>query len=292
MDRELCLMHANCQGEALAPLLDAHPGFRRRFRIRHLLNYARDPVTDELLSGCGLFLHQHLAPKWGDLASDAVLARLPASCRALPLPNFFFLGYWPRWTREAPIEFGDSLLEELLGRGLDGEQAMLLHARAGRTLLGDVEDVAEMSLRREEEKDARGVVRYAAFLRENWRRRQLFVTVNHPGRELLFLAADAILRELGFGPLPESARAAYVHPQENFWLPIHPALRDLLGLPFVSRERRYPAFGADITHGDFVRAYLACRALGVRELTDFLRQRAMTAGNITGAGISGGAGGS
>lgn len=292
MDRDLCLMHANCQGEALAPLLDAHPGFRRRFRIRHLLNYARDPLSDELLAGCRLLLYQHLAPKWGDLASDAVLARLPASCHALPLPNFFFLGYWPRWTREAPIEFGDSLLEELLGRGLDAEQAMLLLSRGGGALLGDVEAVAEESLRREEAKDVAGVVRYAAFLRENWRRRQLFVTVNHPGRELLFLAADAILRELGFGPLPESARAAYVHPQGNFWLPIHPALRDRLGLPFVSRDRRYPAFGAEITHGDFVSAYLACRALGVRELTDFLRRRALAAGAVTGAGTSGCAGGS
>ena len=131
--------------------------------------------------------------------------------------------------------------------------------------------VAEDSLAREEAKEAADPIRCAGILRERWREEQLFITVNHPGRVLLFHVADELLRLLGLGRLPESVRRAYVHPQEDFWLPLHPALGPRLGLPFAYRERRYPVFGASLTHQEYTAAYLSCRAHGVRDLVGFLR---------------------
>ena len=34
MAQALCLLHANCQGDALRPLLENSPAFASRFRIR------------------------------------------------------------------------------------------------------------------------------------------------------------------------------------------------------------------------------------------------------------------
>ena len=271
MAKTLCILHANCQGDALRPLLENTPAFARRFTILQRCNYTREEVTERDLAACGLFLHQRLAPKWGDLATERLLPRLPPGCEVVILPNLFFKGYWPFWTRAFQgIDFADSLLEKLLASGLSPEDALRLYLRGDPALLGDVAAVAEDSLAREEAKEAGAPIRCAGILRERWREEQLFVTVNHPGRVLLFHVADELLRLLGLGRLPESVRRAYVHPLEDFWLPLHPALGPRLGLPFAYRERRYPVFGASLTHQEYTAAYLSCRAHGVRNLVGFL----------------------
>ncbi|MDE5878449.1 MAG: hypothetical protein K2G99_00205 [Desulfovibrio sp.] len=272
MAKTLCILHANCQGDALRPLLENTPAFARLFEIRQRCNYTREEVAERDLAACGLFLHQRLAPRWGELATESLLPRLGAGCEAIILPNLFFKGYWPFWTNAfTGIDFADSLLEKLLGAGLAPDDAMRLYLKGDPALLGDVAAVAEDSLAREEAKEAQDPIRTAHILRERWREEQLFLTVNHPGRTLLFHVAEELLRLLGLGPLPESVKRAYVHPQEEFWLPLHPALGPRLGLSFASRERRYPVFGASLTHQEYTAAYLSCRAHGVRDLVGFLR---------------------
>ena len=271
MSQALCLLHANCQGDALRPLLENTPTFARHFRIRQYVNYTRQSIAEADLEQCALFLYQRLAPRWGALSTEQMLPRLPAFCRCVEIPNLFFKGYWPFWTNAVQnIDFADSLLERLLAQGLAPEEALNLYLRGDPALLGDVAAVAEDSLAREEEKEADCPIRCAPLLRERWREEQLFITVNHPGRTLLFHLADSLLRLLDLGGLPEEARRAYVHPQEDFWLPLHPALGPLLGLPFASRERRYQVFAARLTHREYTSCYLACRRHGVDDLLTML----------------------
>ena len=271
MSQALCLLHANCQGDALRPLLENTPTFARHFRIRQYVNYTRQSIAEADLEQCALFLYQRLAPRWGALSTEQMLPRLPAFCRCVEIPNLFFKGYWPFWTNAVQnINFADSLLERLLAQGLAPEEALNLYLRGDPALLGDVAAVAEDSLAREEEKEADCPIRCAPLLRERWREEQLFITVNHPGRTLLFHLADSLLRLLDLGGLPEEARRAYVHPQEDFWLPLHPALGPLLGLPFASRERRYQVFAARLTHREYTSCYLACRRHGVDDLLTML----------------------
>ncbi|MDR3358402.1 MAG: hypothetical protein LBN96_06060 [Desulfovibrio sp.] len=271
MPRTLCLLHANCQGEALRPLLENTPAFARMFRVRGYVNYTREALERKDLRDCGLFLYQRLGSRWGDLATERVLPRLSPDCRHIEIPNFFFKGYWPLWTHAQGIDFADSLLEELLARGLAPHEALRLYLRAGPRLLGDVAAVAEESLREAEKREAACPVRCAPLLRERWREEQMFLTVNHPGTALLFHLADGLLRLLGLGGLPETARRAYRHPDGDFWLPLHPALGDLLGLPFARRDRRYPIFATALTHQEYTSCYLACRDQGAASLVAFLR---------------------
>lgn len=271
MPQALCLLHANCQGDALRPLLESTPAFARRFHIRQYVNYTRQSIAEADLKQCALFLYQRLAPRWGALSTEQMLPRLPSSCQCIEIPNLFFKGYWPFWTNAVQnIDFADSLLERLLAQGLAPEEALNLYLRGDPALLGDVAAVAEASLAREEEKETGCPIRCAPLLRERWREEQLFITVNHPGRTLLFHLADSLLRLLSLGGLPEEARRAYSHPQEDFWLPLHPALGPLLGLPFAGRERRYPVFAARLTHREYTSCYLACRRHGVGDLLTLL----------------------
>lgn len=274
MGQALCLLHANCQGDCLRPLLENSPAFARHFYIRQYVNYTRQGIEAADLENCALFLYQKLAPRWGDLSSEHLLRRLPASCQTLEIPNLFFKGYWPFWQHGDHINFEDSLLEALLNQGLDAAQAMALYLRGDAALLGTAAALAaqaEKSIAREEEKEARSLVRCAPLLREHWQEEQLFITVNHPGRRLLFYLADSILRLLGLGGLPDAVRAAYQHPQEDFWLPIHPRVGAALGLPFAFAKRQYPVYHTKLTHQQYVGCYLACRQHRVTDLVTFLR---------------------
>lgn len=271
MPQALCLLHANCQGEALLPLLQNTPAFARRFAVRHYVNYTQEHIHSQDLSQCALFLYQRLAPKWGDISTDNILPRLPQSCQTIEIPNLFFKGYWPFWTSKTSINFGDSLLESLLERGLNPEEALHVYLRATPGLMGDVAAVAEESLRREEEKQAQSPIVCAPLLRELWQKEQLFITVNHPGRTLMFHMADSLLRLIGLGGLPQAVRRAYTHPLEDFWLPIHPEAGALLGLPFASPARRYPVYQTSLTHAQYTSCYLACKSHDTPDLITFLK---------------------
>ncbi|MDO5484564.1 MAG: WcbI family polysaccharide biosynthesis putative acetyltransferase [Desulfovibrionaceae bacterium] len=272
MPRTLCILHANCQGDALRPLLENTPAFARHFYIRQYLNYTSQQIADADLGRCTLLLHQYLAPRWGGLSTEQMLPRLPAGCRHLEIPNLFFKGYWPFWTSSGQgIDFTDSLLERLIGQGLAPIDVLRLYLRGDTALLGDVAAVAEASLAQEEAKEAGKPVGCAHILRERWREEQLFITVNHPSKELVCHVADTLLRLLELGPLPDSVRNAWVHPHEDFWLPVHPALGKILGLPFASAERRYRIFDCRLTHREYTTCYLACRQHGVTDLLTLLR---------------------
>lgn len=260
MAKQLCLIHANCQGDALAPLLEANSNFSKHFEIRHYLNYKCPELEDSVLSQCGLFLHQYLAPKWGAYSTEHLLGQLSASTKNLIIPNFFFKGYWPFWTNKTEeIEFADELLEDLLAKGLTIEQSQNFYLKLSDSILDSVETTAMHSIEQEREKEKHSCVKYADLLEENWRNKQLFLTVNHPDIFLLSHAANTILNLLGLGEVPQKAIKNYKHPQGDFWLPIHPAVAKKLNLPFVSYDRKYPCFGAELNHSEYTARYLACR---------------------------------
>ena len=271
MNKELCVIHANCQADPMLELLAGHAPFRERFAVEKYTNYRQEKIDPARLAACRVFMYQHLGDKWGEHASKHLLSLVNPKAEVLRLPNMLFKGYWPFWTSKTAINFGDSLLESLLERGLNPEEALHVYLRATPGLMGDVAAVAEESLRREEEKQAQSPIVCAPLLRELWQKEQLFITVNHPGRTLMFHMADSLLRLIGLGGLPQAVRRAYTHPLEDFWLPIHPQVGALLGLPFASPSRRYPVYQTSLTHAQYTSCYLACKSHDTPDLITFLK---------------------
>ncbi len=267
MGKDLCLLHANCQGDALKQLLEASPDFAAKFEIRHLRNYEKQALDQGLLESTRLFLHQDLVDQWGPISTAEVLPRLAPNVEAICVPNCVFKGYWPHAAYIAAMrEFGDSLLESLLARGLSDQEILSIYLKGAPAIMGDVEQIAQESLRREREKETHTPIKYVDLMAEHWRREQLFLTVNHPGIRLLVHIARNIIKMLGLRQIPESFIRAYTHPHNEFWMAIHPALGKMLDLPFVFKERRYPCFGAELTHHDYTLVYLSCRR---NNLNDF-----------------------
>ena len=109
--QELCLIHANCQGDPLAWLLAATPEFAVRYEVRRYTNFERELIPPEELARCTLFIYQHLGEHWDEHASDRLLARVAPGALRCCIPNMLFKGYWPFWTNRSSMDFGDTFLD-------------------------------------------------------------------------------------------------------------------------------------------------------------------------------------
>lgn len=271
VDKRLAILHANCQGEPLARALLASPEFRRAFAPRVYLNYAREDIPQADLDACGLFLYQHLNPDWGELASDALLGRLPPGCPALCIPNMFFRGPWPLWSGAPGFDYRDMFLDHLLDLGLPEADILHVYLRTPLAAKYDLAALLDQTISLERARQARTPVPYLDFVLEHFRQRPLFLTVNHPTAELLAHAASGILRELALAPAEPGALAAQGTGYEDFFLPVHPQVAAFYGLAYGGAEASYPVYGRERSFFEYAQAYIRCRRAGIDDFIGYLQ---------------------
>ena len=264
MSRELCLIHANCQGDSLLSLLAGTPVFARCFEIRKYTNYLKESIPQQDFDRCRVFLYQHLGDKWNDLASNALLAGLhPAACR-IKIPNLLFTGYWPLWTNKSAMNYGDILLDLLVSKGYSESEVLHIYLRGRLAEKYNLNVLLGQGLCRERQKEKGAVIALTDFIEENWRAQQLFFTPNHPDKTLLLAITDAVLESLGLGRVPPSLRCNFTPDYPDFELPIHPQAGDHFGLPFAGADRLYSIYGRPMTFARYAACYVHClsRRLG------------------------------
>ncbi len=276
MDKRTAILHANCQGQPLAAFLSASPEFAQYFVPRVYLNYTREAVPAAALDACGLFLYQHLGPEWGELASAALLEKLPAGCPSLCIPNMFFRGPWPLWSGAPGFDYRDIYLDHLLGMGLPRRDILHLYLSTPLGRKYDLDALLAETVARETERQVHTPIQYLDFVLEHWRERPLFLSVNHPGPELLHLAAVGILAELGLAPmapalLPDAG--ALGEGYADFELPVHPQAAAFYGLNYGSEDRVYNVYGRAKTFGQYAEAYVDCRLSGIDDFISYLHLR-------------------
>ena len=272
MHRTPCLMHANCQGEELERLLLASSSFNNKYRLVRRTNYAREPISQEELAECGLFMYQHLGEEWGEFASAALLRRLPPSALPLCIPNLFFKGCWPFWASRGPIDFSDTLLNRLIDEGAPKPVILRVYLHGNIRSFVDLQAVLEESIEIERKKEAQTCVKTVDFFLKNWKQRPFFHTINHPGKELLIHAANGILSATGFSPLRDDeiavACAADFPSYSDFDLPVHPQVATFHGLDFAGPTDSFAVFGRRMTFAEYISRYIDCRINGMEK--DFL----------------------
>lgn len=265
--KELCILHGNCQGETMAALLSASPEFAAAYRVEYYVNFTRQAIPAESLERCGLLLHQHLGPEWGELASQALAAKLPGEARRVCFPNMLFKGYWPFWSSRPGFDYSDDLLDGLLARGLSKAEALWVALRGGLDAMYGLDGMLKDTLTREREKEALCDVKYVDLIEENFRVEKLFQSVNHPRKRLMLHAADAVLASLGMKPLPEEEKRACPELYPLFELPIHPQVAAFHGLAFGGVDERYNIYGHPMSYAEYISLYLDCKLAG---RTDFI----------------------
>jgi hypothetical protein len=273
--KKLCIVHANCQGEPLADFLRRVPGFGDEHEVRLYTNYIREPIPDVELARCDVFLYQHLdeGPRWGELASPRLLAKLPASARTLAVPSMFFRGYWPFWQGAERFGFADEVLERLIAAKLPKSEILRVYLRGNVVPGVEVEERTMRSLAHERTKEARTPIKYVDLILERFREEMLFNQVNHPGKRLLCHVGREVLRHLEVDEPEQGVEPFMGELYPEFRMPIHPRVAEHWGLGFADEFTEYPVFGKARTFARYAENYVDARLLGIDDLISYLRLR-------------------
>ncbi|WP_291325796.1 WcbI family polysaccharide biosynthesis putative acetyltransferase [Desulfovibrio sp. UCD-KL4C] len=274
MKKKTCILQANCQGEPIEDLLNLSPEFKESYNTYRFTNYIREPIPDELLSKCDLFLYQHLAKGWGELSSETICSKLKDTCKTIAFPSMLFIHYWPLWSRQKGFDYPDIFLESLFERDLDESQIIHLFMNAKLTNIYDFKSIIAESEKIERQKESFCSAKYVDHILANYKQRKLFNTINHPGKELLTNTANAILFELNLSELTTAHIGAFPEPFPDFEQPIHPQIAEYLGLEFCGPDTRYHVYGAELTFREYAIRYIKCRKLGMEDFIGFLQATA------------------
>lgn len=273
MNKEICIIHANCQGEPLMERLKLCPAFAERYECFLFTNYIREPVPHVLLNRASLFLYQWLGAKWDELSSDVLLKQLPSTATSLCIPNMVFPGYWPFWSGKPGFDYRDTRLDTLMEMALSPEEVLTLYLAQplSRYVNLDVRlaEILEIETRRENQTP----IKYLDHIRRHWRERRLFNTVNHPGPELLNRAAADILTYLGLTGFEDLDMESLGDPYPEFEQPIHPRVARHFGLPFADATTEYEVYGCKMHFASYVAHYIDCRRHGIKDFVGYLVAR-------------------
>ncbi len=276
MPKDLCIIHANCQGDTLKNLLSGSESFAKLFTIEKYTNYLKESISAKSLGKCKLFLYQHMGNHWQEHATEALLQKLPNSCLCIRIPNMFFNGYWPLWTNKTHMAYGDTLLEHLCKSALNFDDILHIFLRGNLAAKYDLQAYVAASRAKEEEKEHManhsGVsISSLDIIDAYWQEEQLFHTVNHPAARLNIHVADSVLRLLNLGAVPWPVREAYQALEEEFVQPIHPQVGKYFHLPFAHEKRLYNVYGQKMTFAQYAAAYVNCRLQKeAQAITDFV----------------------
>ncbi len=271
MGKQLCIIHANCQGDNLKGLLLSSPSFSNLFVIEKYTNYLHEEISENSLDKCGLFLYQHLGEQWGEHATTSLLQKLPASAQCICIPNMFFNGYWPLWTNKTHMAYGDILLEHLASSGLGVAEILHIYIKGKIRAKFDLDQLAQVSRTKEVEKEKHSHIKTLNIIDAHWREEQLFHTINHPGPRLTLHVANEILKLLSLSPVPAIVCDAYSTIEEEFIQPIHPQVGEYFQIPFATPNHLYNVYGQAMTFEQYARAYVQCRLQqGPDKIDDFV----------------------
>lgn len=271
MDKQLCIVHANCQGPPLLERLKTCPAFDAQYDCELYTNYIKEPVPEEKIATCDLFLHQHLEAKWGNLASGVLLGKLPGKARHLCIPNMFFKGYWPLWSGEKGFDYRCMYLDELVAAGLPPKETVMLYLRSNMDRKYDLLDLVSQSIEHEREREQHTPIKYMDLLLANYREQRLFNTVNHPGKLLMDHVAAGVLEALGLDHPGQDAFDELEEPFAEFEQPINPKVGDHFGWEFATPETEYQIYGRQMNHARFVANYVMCAQAKIPDFIGYLQ---------------------
>ena len=266
MTKEFCLVHANCQGKPLLERLRLCPEFTARFDSELIADDTGEPVPDELLSRCSLFLYQRNEP-----APDVLLGKLPDSARSLCIPNMSFSGYWPTWSGSSGFNCRCPHLDELIATSLPLEEVVLRYIDTDIAARHDLLSLAADTLKREREREAHTPIKYLDIISRDSRSEQLFNTADRPRKRLMNHAARGVLAELGFAPPDESALDALGQPFPEFEQPIDPKVAAHFGWDFAGADREFTIYGRRMTFARWVSNYVFAKRAGIADFFGFLQ---------------------
>ena len=259
-DRELVILYGNCQIQVLIDMISNNKEFRERYVTCTMPKFweKEDEEEYKILFESGvlrmakyLFTQEvSVRNRFGYLAStEYVISQLSDECQIVTIANLYFEGYFPQlknyggkidwWKGKFPT-FGGYTDREVLKLIIEGkedreilEEISSLEYYSLKSLKREIEDELERFQLRETSID----IKMADYLKDNYNKFLMFVTVNHPTKTVLIEFARRILNKLDIGdsdvPYDENEIPCQM---PNIIFAIYPSVLYQLNL----RERKIP----------------------------------------------------
>lgn len=251
-DKKLAVVYGNCQTQVIENILQQNTEFTKDYVIiktPQVYEIINEPeLVNAFIDDCtfwkrvDLFIYQSVSVNnrfSPILNTDDILEKLSSRCKTVNIVNIYFEGYFPQYAAKpdgekiCDLRVGrDKYLDEMIKKGLTKEEIYALVSKddfiAAKEIEENVEDSFQQLLIREEKVD----VKISDYIRQYYRKRQLFYFVNHPIEELVLEYGNRILVYLGY-PIGKCNKTDYFlqcGTLKGQDLPIYPSVIKHLGL--------------------------------------------------------------
>lgn len=262
MPKPSLIVYGNCQAEAVHLYLTKYPPVRDRFDVLYLRSFEHPSEGWQELDAretrrCAVLLEQHDRRDFPDRE------HLPDAAVTVRFPSMDFNALWP-FNRANPYNvpeppdfpfgrfpYGDHVIVGLIDKGLSAAEVLDAYINHWHDYAPDLDRLYKLEAGRLAARDAHCDIKMGRYITENFRRRRLFWTVNHPTSalmgELIVQLANAALADSQVVTPSDIEAVRGVHfpsdPLGAINVPIHPRVAQHFGLRWYDPGERYPSHG-------------------------------------------------
>ncbi|MEM1170387.1 MAG: WcbI family polysaccharide biosynthesis putative acetyltransferase [Cyanobacteria bacterium P01_H01_bin.35] len=271
-----CLMYTNCQRGLIFEFLKLSDKFMQKYRVdldeippNHIAIRDQFLIPEQILEKTKLFIYQPLDSKHGHCSTEYILKKLPSDCISISLPRLYFKGYWPQHDSNpfnkankenfhGLFPYGDKNVNLMMNQGFSKDK--ILKEISGKDFYNPdylLENI-DYTLTELSKREANTDVKVSDFIRENYRKYQLFHTINHPTDIVGLEVANQILIKLNMSPISQGVKPKHREVLGSLQVPIYSSVIHGLGLTFVSNSSVYwsKEFGRKFTFSEYINQYM------------------------------------
>lgn len=197
-------IHANCQGQALKRIIETSLDARIHnvtiYKPVHLLKMNDCVPFYNALNNSDIIIMQSIGTAFGEFCSSSHISEKYSSKDIIVIPNLYFDGYFPDLRYLRGLKEANSFSEYHSQNILDAytKGASVSEAVSGMLSVGELkEDFSASSIERLVDREEACTLVMSDYISDNFDKRRLFWTFNHPANEVLVEMASRIMKLIG-----------------------------------------------------------------------------------------------
>ncbi len=265
--RTKVLIVGNCQAQTVHEALVRSGEFHDRLDVKYHFVVLQQNLHEQgraELESSEILLVQDIK----DWENYPLRPHIRGDVQVIKFPLLHFASLWPfdhyngpgdreAYERERPnltFLYHDGLLARLRKEIPDREERLLAYRTLSVDGIIDFTRLHDFEKRRLTAMDKRYGCEIGRFILNNFRRRRLFYTTNHPNGQILGMLMQYLLGKLGMdqGYRPNST----LDHLRRLQVPVHPKVAQALGVTWATENTKYLYAGAQITWETYIRRYI------------------------------------
>ena len=281
--RKLALIYGNCQTEIIANMLEFNHDFDRRYvllRVPQIHLFRNEEQIEQIfyknniMQLVDLFIYQNVKENnrfCNRLGTNTLLKQFCNKCRKIPIHNIYFDGYFIQTeTNEGrymenfiqkDFPYTDVIVSTLLKRGKSVDEIINLLKDENLVPYSRIVERCETSFENLRQRERHVEVPIVDYIKENYRKEQLFYSCNHPKNIVIYEYTKRIMNSLGINKIDyfteEEMNMEFGTLGQANSIPVFPCVIKALGLKkYDSKVRISNVSSRLIPMEEYIREYI------------------------------------